>query len=389
MDQLTTPNPVAAARAIGPLIQQYADTIEQTRRVPAPLAAAMHKSRLFRMHLPRSVGGDQIDPSQYLLAVEEVSKADASLGWMLFVANSTALIAPYLDLEVARTVFGAPDSVVAWGPPNACRTQAVDGGYLVNGRWDFASGCRLATSMGAHTLVVEPDGKLRLNQFGKPAIRTFLFALKDVELHDTWDTIGLRGTASDSYSVKDLFVPETYSSTREDPSLRREPGPLYAFTQQGLYAVGAAGVGLGIARAMLDALVELAARKVPRGLARMADSPTVQAEIARSEARIGAARAYVLETLADLYAHADEMEPMGIKDRARLRLTTTNALHAAIEVCDTVHKAAGVDAIFKGRGPFERRFRDMHTVSQQIQARTAHFETVGQVLLGSPPEIFY
>ena len=176
MDQLTAPNPVAAARALGPLIQQHADTIEQTRRVPAPLVAALHKSRLFRMHLPRSVGGDQVDPSQYLLAVEEVSRHDASLGWMLFVANSTALIAPYLDLEVARTVFGAPDSVVAWGPPNACRTQAVDGGYIVNGRWDFASGCRLATSMGAHTLVVEPDGKLRLNQFGKPAIRSFLFA---------------------------------------------------------------------------------------------------------------------------------------------------------------------------------------------------------------------
>ncbi len=389
MDQLTTPNPVAAARALGPLIQQHADTIEQTRRVPAPLVAALHKSRLLRMHLPHSVGGDQVDPGQYLLAVEEISRHDASLGWMLFVANSTALIAPYLDLEVARTIFGAPDSVVAWGPPNACRTQAVDGGYIVNGRWDFASGCRLATSMGAHTLVVEPDGKLRLNQFGKPAIRSFLFALKDVELHDTWDTIGLRGTASDSYSVKNLFVPEAYSSTREDPSLRREPGPLYAFTQQGLYAVGAAGVGLGIARAMLEALIELAAKKTPRGLARMADSPTVQADIARAEARIGAARAYILETVADLYAHADEMEPMVIKDRARLRLTTTNALHAAIEVCDTVYKAAGVDAIFKGRGPFERRFRDMHTVSQQIQARTAHFEAVGQVLLGSPPEIFY
>jgi indole-3-acetate monooxygenase len=389
MDQLTQPNPVAAARALAPLIAQSTDAIEQTRRVPAPLVSALHRSRLFRMHLPRSVGGDQVEPGQYLLAVEEISRQDASLGWMLFVANSTALIAPYLDLEVARKIFGAPDSVVAWGPPNACRTQAVDGGYRLTGTWDFASGCRLATWMGAHTLVVEPDGKLRLNQFGRPAIRSFLFPLRDCELHDTWDTLGLRGTASDSYSVKELFVPEAFSSTREDPSLRREPGPLYAFTQQGLYAVGAAGVALGIARAMLEALIELAVKKTPRGLARMADSPVVQADIARAEARIGAARAYLLETLADIYAHADETEPMGVKDRARLRLATTNALHAAIEVCDFTHKAAGVDAIFKGKGPFERRFRDMHTVSQQIQARGAHFETVGQVILGSPPEIFY
>ena len=153
--------------------------------------------------------------------------------------------------------------------------------------------------------------------------------------------------------------------------------------------MGAAGVGLGIARAMLDALIELATRKTPRGLVRMADSPTVQADIARSEAQIGAARGYLLETLADIYARADEMEPVGVRDRAHLRLATTNVLHAAIEVCDYVYKAAGVDAIFRGKGPFERRFRDMHTVSQQIQARSAHFEAVGQVLLGSPPEIFY
>ena len=121
----------------------------------------------------------------------------------------------------------------------------------------------------------------------------------------------------------------------------------------------------------------------------MADSAVVQADIARAEAKIGAARAYLLETLADIYARADDREPIGVGDRARLRLATTNALHMSVEVCDMVHKAAGVDAIFRGKGPFERRFRDIHTVSQQIQARGAHYETIGQVLLGMPPEIFY
>ena len=389
MDQLTASNPTGRARALGPLIAGHVDEIERTRRVPEPLVVALHESRLFRMLLPRSVGGDQVEPGDYLLAVEEISRHDASLGWMLFVANSTVLIAPYLEQRIAKEIFGAPDSVVAWGPPNANRSRAVDGGCIVSGTWDFASGCRLATWMGAHTLVTERDGTPRLNQYGKPAIATFLFPLDKCELHDTWDTIGLRGTASDSYTVEDLLVTPAYTSTREDPSLRREPGPLYAFTQQGLYAVGAAGVGLGIARAMLEALIELATRKAPRALGRMADNAVTQADIARAEARIGAARAYLLETLADIYAHADDMEPVGLKDRARLRLATTNALHAAIEVCDFTYKSAGVDSIFRDKGPFERRFRDMHTVSQQIQARGAHYEAVGQVLLGMPPQIFY
>jgi alkylation response protein AidB-like acyl-CoA dehydrogenase len=187
--------------------------------------------------------------------------------------------------------------------------------------------------------------------------------------------------------VDDLFVSEAFSSTREDPTLRRESGPLYAFTMQGLYAAGVAAVALGIARVMLSELMTLASRKVPRGLSRLADSALVQAGVARAEARLGSARAYLMETLTAIYAHADDAAPIDVPDRARVRLACTNAIHGAAEVVDYAYKTAGVDAIFPG-SPFERRFRDMHTLSQQIQARSAHFEQVGQVLLGVPPEVF-
>jgi len=148
------------------------------------------------------------------------------------------------------------------------------------------------------------------------------------------------------------------------------------------------GVALGIARAMLDAFVELAGRKTPRGLSRLADSALVQADVARAEARLGSARAYLLDTLARVYARADDVAPIGLADRALVRLACTNAIHGALEVADLAYKAAGVDAIFPG-SPYERRFRDIHTLSQQIQARTAHYEAVGQVLLGNPPDVFY
>src|SRR6202012_2281471 len=134
--------------------------------------------------------------------------------------------------------------------------------------------------MGAHGHVVEPDGSLRLNRFGRPTVRTLLFPVEQATLIDTWHTIGLRGTASDSYSVDDLFVPEAFSTTREDPTLRRERGPLYAFTMQGLYAAGVAGVAPGVGRAMLDEFVGLASRQEPRGLSRLADSALVQADVA-------------------------------------------------------------------------------------------------------------
>src|SRR5262249_15474140 len=182
-----------------------------------------------------------------------------------------------------------------------------------------------------------------------------------------------RGTASDSYTLDDVFVPEAFSSTRLDPSARRERGPLYAFTMQGLYAVGAAGCALGIARGMLDAFVALATKKTPRGLIRLADTCTVQAAVARCEATLGAGRAYLMETLASIYAHADDVDPIDVNDRARVRLACTNAIQGAIAVADITYKAAGADAIFPGSA-FERRFRDMHTLSQQTQSRDAHWE---------------
>jgi alkylation response protein AidB-like acyl-CoA dehydrogenase len=139
---------------------------------------------------------------------------------------------------------------------------------------------------------------------------------------------------------------------------------------------------------MLSEFVDLASRKVPRGLARLADSALVQADVARMEARLGSARAYLHDTLTSIYAQADEVAPIELADRARVRLACTNAIHGAIEVADFAYKAAGVDAIFPGSSPFERRFRDMHTLSQQIQSRGAHFEAVGHILLGGVPDVF-
>jgi indole-3-acetate monooxygenase len=389
MEQPSNDSPVRRAVALGERIAAASDEIESTRRIPEPLLTDLHNARLFRLLLPRSVGGEQVEPGTYFDATEAISRYDASVGWNMFVANSSALIAPFLEPETARIIFTNPRTIVAWGPPNACLADAVAGGYRISGRWDFASGCRQANWIGVHAQVREANGALRQNRLGRPTVRTLLMPVKQATLLDTWHTIGMRGTGSDSYSVDRVFVAEAFSATREDPALRRELGPLYAFTMQGLYAVGVAAVAIGIARAMLSAFVALAQRKTPRGQSRLADSATIRADVARSEASLGAARAYLLETLADIYARADEIAPIGVEDRGHVRLACANAIHAAIAVADWVYKAAGVDAIFPGaHNPFERRFRDMHTLSQQIQSRASHFEAVGQILLGDPPEGF-
>lgn len=381
-------DPVARARDLGPSIAAASDVIEQSQAIPEPLLSHLHQARLARMLLPLSVGGDQVEPWVYMHAIEEVGRHDGSVAWNLFVANSAALIAPFIPLSSARAIWSDPCAWIAWGPPNENHARAVPGGYRISGEWHFASGCRQSTWMGAHAHVIESDGSLRLNRAGRPTVRTLLFPKAHAEpIHD-WNPIGMRGTASEGYRLTDLFVPEEYSGTREDPSLRRDTGPLYAFTMQGLYAVGVAGVAFGIARAMLDAFIALASEKTPRGLQRLADSPVVQADVARREAALGSARTWLTEILRDIYARADDVEPIGLDDRVKVRLGCAHAIHTATDVADYVYKAAGTSAIFPGT-PFERRFRDMHTLSQQIQSRESHFEAAGRAMFnGDPAGVF-
>src|ERR1043165_1858284 len=142
MNIQTRTDPVARARELGEEIAAAADEIERTRRIPAGLLERMHDARLFRMVLPRSAGGDEVEPTTYVAALEEIAGHDGSIGWNIFTGNSSALIAPFLDAEVNRTIFSDPRTLVSWGPPNASRARAVNGGYRLTGKWDFSSGCR-------------------------------------------------------------------------------------------------------------------------------------------------------------------------------------------------------------------------------------------------------
>jgi alkylation response protein AidB-like acyl-CoA dehydrogenase len=385
MNILTRPDPVARARDLAGSIAAAADEIERTQQIPEPLLSELHAARMCRMLLPRAADGDEVEPWIYFRAIEELSRHDGSVGWNLFVANSATLIAPFLEPETMHTIFDDPRAVIAWGPPNACKAIAVPGGYRISGEWGFASGCRQATWMGAHGNVVEPDGSLRRNAAGRPATRTLLFPAEHATHVFNWNPIGMRGTASEGYTLDNLFVPEAFSSTREDPTTRRIAGRLYAFPQQGLYPVGVAGVACGIAGAMFDAFMDLATHKAPRGLGRLADNAVVQSNVGRLQARLGSARAYLVETLQDIWAIADDAGVIDIPTRARVRLACAHAIQEALAVADFTYKAAGVNAIFPGT-PFERRFRDIHTLSQQIQSRDAHFEAVGRIMLGIEPE---
>jgi len=296
--------------------------------------------------------------------------------------------APYLDPAIAREIFGPPRGILAWGPdlPGAGRGVAVEGGIRVTGRWGFATGSRHATWLGAHVPIFEPDGTPRLNPNGRPFVRTVLFPKSRAEIIDNWQVIGLRGTGSDSYKVADFFVPQQYTCSRDNEAERREPGLLYRFTSGMIYAMGFSNVSLGIARGALEAFIELARDKIPRGARKtLRENNVIQSDVAQCEAKLRSARAFIHTTLREMWEEAAEKGDFGRDKHWQLRLAATWAIQTARDVVVTVYNAAGATAIFN-ENPFERRLRDIHAGTQQGQGRPVHFETVGQILMGLPPE---
>ncbi len=374
---------VARIRELAPALAAAGAEIDRRRELPEAIVEALIERGLFRLLLPHSLGGAQLLPAQYVPIIEELAKIDASTAWCVNQNSGCSMISASLAPEVARDIFGGPRGILAWGPgPGEARV--VPGGYRVTATWGFASGSHHATWLGCHVPVIEADGGARLDSDGTPAVRTMLFPKSATEFTDMWHTIGLRGTGSDQYSVTDLFVPEAYSldvlSRRGVPA--HEERLLYRFSSLSLYAAGFAGVALGIARSTLAHFIELARDKIPRGArTTMRNNNVTQAQVGQAEARLSSARGWLLHSLEDITEAVKTRGHVTLDERMTIRLASTFAIHTALEIVDMLYQAAGATAIFD-TNPFERRFRDIHSVSQQLQGRQAHFETVGQHLLG-------
>ena len=369
---------VQKARDLAPMIAAASPINDDIRALTKPVVAALIEGGFFHMLKPKSLGGMELRPSIFAQVTETIAAADGSTGWVTCQSNGCSTSAAYLAPSVAREIFGPANGILAWGPPGPYEAIPVEGGYRITGAWRFASGSQNATYLGAHIKIK-----------GTGALRSFLFPKTSATMKDIWHTIGLRGTASNEYSVDDLFVPEERAMHRDDPRHRVEDGLLYRFTSGQLYSIGFGGVGLGIARGTIEAFLNLPANKVARGAGKtMRENNVVQSQMAQCDARLRSARLLLHDAAEEAMREVEHHGEMTLEQRARIRLASTWAIQSAREVVNTLYHAAGSVAVFE-ENPFERRLRDMHTVAQQAQGRQLHYETVGQLMFGLPAENFF
>jgi alkylation response protein AidB-like acyl-CoA dehydrogenase len=251
---------LARAHELKPMLAAAGDKTEAAREVAPEVVDAMVQSGIFKMLLPRSIGGAELDPLTYTAVLEILAQGDGSPAWCLGQNSGCSMTAPYLSHEMALEVFGGSRGILAWGPeiPGAGKCVATDGGYRATGRWGFATGSRHASWIGAHCPVFEKDGSPRMGANGRQITRTMLVPRSEVTIIDNWHVLGLRGTGSDSYELKDHFVPDARTAMRDNDAERRETGPLYQFTSGMIYAMSFSHVSLGIARGAYDAFIEIA-----------------------------------------------------------------------------------------------------------------------------------
>ena len=375
-----------AVRELAPKIRAAADEIEKGRRLPRNIVREMQRAGVFRMAMPREWGGPELNLLSQLRVLEALSIADASAGWCATIGVDGGYLTAYIDQAVAREMYIDIDSVTAvtFAPPGTAVKKGD--GFIVNGRWPFASGCQHATWFVGHFVIFDGDSP-RLQPDGLPETRFGFLPAEECEIIDTWTTNGLRGSGSHDWTVKDRFIPGARTLNLAAPTLYRK-GPLYALPNLLLYK--AAAVCLGIARGAIDDFIALAQNKPltfkthTAGKAMLRDETYAQCTIAQAEAMVSSARGFVFEAVGDMWNTLLTGDLPSLKQRARARLAMVHASTACTQAVRLLYKASGGSSVYTGN-PFDRRLRDIETANQHVVVSLKTWEVTGRVLLGLEP----
>ena len=378
------PDIVAAAMRLASAVRVARNDAEQMRQTPPALAAEITKAGIYQMYLPRSMGGPETPPLTAFRVVEELSKADGSVGWCAMIATAISMSVGRLPVEVGRELAGTPADYRGAGSARpGGRAWEVADGYRVKGRWNFASGINNARWLYCTSIIMDGD-KPRLTAAGTPVLRALWVPRESVTIVDTWSVMGMRGTGSHDFTVDDVFVPARRSCLSEAPP--HETGILY--NPRAWYVhlwTPSAANALGIARGAIDSLAEIAATEATTMSASLLrDRPMVQARIAEAEAIVNAARAFVFDAVGRLWRGLCAGETPSDHAVAQGRLALVHAMHESVRAVDKVFHAAGTNAIYE-RLPLERAFRDVHVAVQHAAGLPGYFESAGKVLLGLRP----
>jgi alkylation response protein AidB-like acyl-CoA dehydrogenase len=374
-------NVVEAARELGAQIWTYRDEIERARRLPPALVDAVAAADLFRLLAPRALGGLEVDLVTAMRVFEELARVDGSAAWAVMIGNS-GLFTAWLGMEAGKEILTDPCAPTGGALAPTGQAIEIEGGYRVTGRWAFATGCEYSTWLHGGCQVYDGD-QPRVGPGGEPVFRTLFFPRADCEIVDTWSAGGLRGSGSHDFQVWDVFVPRRRSFSNADTPVQK--GPLYRLPLMALLSSIVPAVALGIGRAAIEALEELARTKTPAASRKLVrERAMVQVQFAQAEATLRAGRAFLFETVSDAWAEVAAGRTISHRQRALVRLAATHAATCAAQAVDLMYQAGGGSSVYTS-SRLNRAFRDIHVATQHMAIATTVYEPVGRALLELDP----
>lgn len=365
-----------------PEIRSRREEIEQTRRLPRDLADALRATGIFALGVPRSLGGAEAEPAQTLNLTETIAAADGSTGWCAMIGMAGGAAAGYLNETGAKEIYADPAAPTAGIARPAGQAIRTDGGVTVTGRWPFASGITHCDWVFGGCMIFE-NGAPKMTPHGPEIVHAFM-PVSELEIHDTWYVSGMAGTGSVDFSADGVFVPEHRVFSLFDSSTHRSE-PLYQMPPLGGFAAHVVTVGLGIARAALDEIAELAQTKVPTlSMAVLADKPVAQVEIARAEAALGAARSFLHESIGDIWRTVSAGGAPDQRQLAQNRIACIQAAETAAAVARTANVLGGGSSLYASSS-LQRHARDAEAITHHFTVSPHVWEEAGRVLMGRAP----
>ena len=383
--------PVQAAAALRSAIRGYHEEIEREQRLPKALVEQFHAAGFYSLVIPRELGGLQADPLTYLRVVEVLAEASGSVGWNLANNSIGQLVTLGLPDEGVHEIYAdRADTVIAGtAVQGGGKAVPVEGGYRVTGRWPFGSGCQESSWMLGSFQILDGD-QLRKSPDGTSSYWRGVFSRSEAQVVEgSWDVSGLRGTGSFDWTVEDVFLPErrtmVHAGIPLDNQWSRWPGMPYALPTQAWVGPHHSAVITGIARAGIDALIELAGEKTPRGrTTRLCENPQVQDAIGRADAILNAGRFYRTAMIAELWNTLAAGKETTREQRARCRLAAVYATDSARQAMDLMYRHGGSTS-FERESRLAECWRDLHVVAQAVTLAPEWYPIGGRVYLGMDP----
>ncbi|MCQ4159884.1 flavin-dependent monooxygenase [Roseomonas sp. GC11] len=366
-----------AAGAFGALlaeVQARRDEFAAQRHLSPDIIERLRQMGVYRALVARRFGGDERSPGEFCQMIERIAQADGSAGWVASFGAAAAYLAALPEATLEQVYAQGPDVVFAGGLFPLQPALRTPEGFRVSGCWKFASGCMGASLIGAGISVPGEE------KGGLP--RVAVMPADRVTIRPNWDVIGLQGTGSHDVVIEDVLVPEAWTLIRGGAA--SVDSPVYRYPTMALAAQVLAVVGLGVARAALDEVTELAGGRVSiTGAPRMADRPYVQSEVARAEAMLRASRAFFYEATETVWRTVLAGDPAPAGQVALLRLASTHAARASAQVARIACGLAGTTAIYSGHA-LARAMCDSLVVSQHAFLSEGTLQSAGRLLLGLP-----